>query len=385
MQHPLQSNTLLFEPSADGCTGQTFTATIFINPRPALNAIALSVCSGSPFNITPQDVAQGVVPSGTRYTWLSPTGSGFSGGVSQSSSVTSIIGTLSNNTSGIVSATYQVQSSYLSCAGNTFTLTVDVYPSAAISGMSTTICSGASFAVSPSDITNGRVPAGTLYTWTAPTGSGFSNGSSQTNPVASITGTLINSTSTLRTAVYTITPVVGTCSGSSFSLVVHVQPRPSIQAMTSATCSGVAFTVTPALSGIGIIPAGTLYTWTSPVGSGFTGGSASTSPSSSISGILEMTVNVPTSVTYMVTPQSGDGVGSVFSLVVNLQPKAVINSIQISTCAGVTFTSTPENTLNGIVPGGTQYQWTSPTGSGFSGGAAQNIPQNNISGLLRNT
>ncbi|MCA6497520.1 MAG: gliding motility-associated C-terminal domain-containing protein [Chitinophagaceae bacterium] len=381
----LQSNTLLFEPSADGCTGQTFTATIFVNPRPALNAIALSVCSGSPFNITPQDVAQGVVPSGTRYTWLSPTGSGFSGGVSQSSSVTSISGTLSNNTSGIVSATYQVQSSFLSCAGNNFTLTVDVYPSAAISGMSTTICSGASFGVSPSDITNGRVPAGTLYTWTAPTGSGFSNGSSQTNPVASITGNLINSTSTLRTAVYTITPVSGTCSGSSFSLVVHIQPRPSIQAMTAATCSGVAFTVTPALSAIGIIPAGTLYTWTSPVGTGFTGGSASTSPSSSISGILEMTVNVPTSATYMVTPQSGDCVGSAFSLVVNLQPKAVINSIQISTCAGVTFSFIPENNLNGIVPGGTQYQWTSPTGSGFSGGSAQNIPQNNISGLLRNT
>ncbi|MCA6486028.1 MAG: hypothetical protein IM547_11545, partial [Chitinophagaceae bacterium] len=381
----LQSNTLLFEPSADGCTGQTFTATIFVNPRPALNAIALSVCSGSTFNITPQDVAQGVVPSGTRYTWLSPTGSGFSGGVSQSSSLTSISGTLSNNTSGIVSATYQVQSSFLSCAGNTFTLTVDVYPSAAISGMSTTICSGASFGVSPSDITNGRVPAGTLYTWTAPTGSGFSNGSSQTNPVASITGNLINSTSTLRTAVYTITPVSGTCSGSSFSLVVHIQPRPSIQAMTAATCSGVAFTVTPALSAIGIIPAGTLYTWTSPVGTGFTGGSASTSPSSSISGILEMTVNVPTSATYMVTPQSGDCVGSAFSLVVNLQPKAVINSIQISTCAGVTFSFIPENNLNGIVPGGTQYQWTSPTGSGFSGGSAQNIPQNNISGLLRNT
>lgn len=381
----LQSNTLLFEPSADGCTGQTFTATIFVNPRPALNAIALSVCSGSTFNITPQDVAQGVVPSGTRYTWLSPTGSGFSGGVSQSSSVTSISGTLSNNTSGIGSATYQVQSSFLSCAGNTFTLTVDVYPSAAISGMSTTICSGASFGVSPSDITNGRVPAGTLYTWTAPTGSGFSNGSSQTNPVASITGNLINSTSTLRTAVYTITPVSGTCSGSSFSLVVHIQPRPTIQAMTAATCSGVAFTVTPALSAIGIIPAETLYTWTSPVGTGFTGGSASTSPSSSISGILEMTVNVPTSATYMVTPQSGDCVGSAFSLVVNLQPKAVINSIQISTCAGVTFNFIPENNLNGIVPGGTQYQWTSPTGSGFSGGSAQNIPQNNISGLLRNT
>lgn len=381
----LQSTTLIIEPTADGCTGQTFTATIFVNPRPALNTISLSICSGSTFSSTPQDIAQGVVPSGTRYTWLTPTGSGFSGGISQSSSVTSISGTLFNNTSGIVTATYQVQSSYLSCAGNTFTLTVDIYPSAAITGMSSTICSGASFAVSPVDTTNGRVPAGTLYSWTAPTGSGFSNGASQTTPVAIITGALTNSTASLRTAVYTITPVSGTCSGSSFSLVVHIQPKPAIQAMTAATCSGVGFTVTPAVSGIGIIPAGTLYTWTSPVGTGFSGGAASTSPSSAISGILEMTVNVPTSATYVVTPQSGDCVGTAFTLVVVLQPKAVINPVQISICAGVTFTFSPENTLNGIVPDGTQYQWTSPTGTGFSGGAAQNTPQNNITGLLRNT
>lgn len=380
----LLSTTLLFEPTADGCTGQTFTATIFVNPRPALNAISLSVCSGSTFNSSPQDVAQGVVPSGTRYTWLAPSGSGFSGGLSQTTSITSISGTLTNNTSGIVTATYLVQSSYLSCAGNTFTLTVDVYPTAAISGMSTTTCSGASFAIIPSDVTNGRVPAGTLYTWIAPTGSGFSNGASQTTPVASISGTLTNSTASLRTAVYTITPVSGTCSGISFSLVVHIQPRPAIQAMTTATCSGVGFAVTPAISGIGIIPAGTLYTWTAPSGSGFTGGAASSFPSASITGLLDMTVNTPASATFMVTPQSDDCVGAVFTLTVNLQPKAVVNSVQMSTCSGVTFMFTPENTLNGIVPAGTQYQWSAPAGTGFTGGAAQSVPQNNISGLLRN-
>ena len=381
----LQSNTLLFEPSADGCTGQTFTATIFVNPRPALNTMALTVCSGSPFNITPQDLAQGVVPSGTRYTWLSPTGSGFSGGVSQSSSVTSISGTLSNNTSGIVSATYQVQSSYLSCAGNTFTLTVNIYPSAAISEMSTTICSGASFAVSPSDITNGRVPVGTLYTWTAPTGSGFSNGSSQTNPAVSITGTLINSTSTLRTAVYTITPVSGSCTGTAFSLIVQLLPKASIQPMSAATCSGVGFSVNPASTGIGIIPDGTLYTWTTPSGSGFSNGLSNTTPVATIAGTLNMTVHIPVSATYLVTPISGDCVGNVFSLVVNLQPKAQIQPVSLFICSGVTFVFTPTNFINGIIPSGTQYQWTAPAGTGFAGGAAQTTSRFEIFGTLQNT
>lgn len=381
----LQSSTLLFEPIADGCTGPTFTATIFVNPRPALNTIALSVCSGSPFNTTPQDVAQGVVPSGTRYTWLNPTGSGFSGGVSQTFSVTSINGTLSNNTSGIVTATYQVQSSFLSCAGNAFTLTVDVYPSAVISGMSTTVCSGESFAVIPSDVTNGRVPVGTLYTWTTPTGNGFSNGVSQTTPVASIAGNLTNTTASLQTAVYTIAPISGSCQGSSFSLVVHIQPRPSIQAMTAATCSGVGFSVTPTTSGTTIVPAGTLYTWPTPTGSGYTGGVAATTPVSSISGTLTMNVNVPASATYTITPQADGCIGNVFSLVVDLQPKAVINTISLSLCSGIVFVYTPTNFINGIIPSGTQYRWSAPTGVGFSGGVSQPTPQFTISGKLSNT
>ncbi|MCX6181667.1 MAG: hypothetical protein NT150_07055, partial [Bacteroidetes bacterium] len=43
-------------------------------------------------------------------------------------------------------------------------------PVPAVTAMTAKICSGAAFTVTPVDVTNGVVPAGTTYTWSAPTG-----------------------------------------------------------------------------------------------------------------------------------------------------------------------------------------------------------------------
>ncbi|MFN5428772.1 MAG: PKD-like domain-containing protein, partial [Bacteroidota bacterium] len=381
----VQSTTYLFEPTANGCTGQTFTVTIFVNPQPAVNALALSVCSGASFNITPQNGTQGIVPDGTTYTWLAPAGSGFSGGASQTTGVTAITGLLTNNTSGIVTAVYQVQTAYLGCPGNTFTLTVDVFPRPIIQTITATVCSEASFNITPANITNGSIPGGTRYTWLAPQGTGFSNGFSQATSVTSILGQLTNNTATAQTAVYQVTPISGSCTGTAFSLIVQLLPRASIQPMTAATCSGVAFSVNLASTGMGIIPTGTLYTWTAPSGSGFTNGLSNTTPVATIAGTLNMTVNTPASATYLVTPISGSCTGNAFTLVVSLQPKAEIQAVSLSICSGVTFVFTPTNFINGIIPSGTQYQWTAPAGTGFTGGAAQTTSRFEVVGTLQNT
>ncbi|MCA6468299.1 MAG: hypothetical protein IM552_09890, partial [Chitinophagaceae bacterium] len=381
----VQSTTYLFEPTADGCTGQTFTVTVFVNPQPAVNALALSVCSGALFNITPQNGTQGKVPDGTTYTWIAPAGSGFSGGASQTTGVTAITGLLTNNTSGIVTAVYQVQTAYLGCPGNTFTLTVDVFPRPIIQTMTATVCSEASFNITPADITNGSIPGGTRYTWLAPQGTGFSNGFSQATSVTSILGQLTNNTATAQTAVYQVTPVSGSCTGTAFSLIVQLLPRASIQPMTATTCFGVAFSVNPASTGTGIIPTGTLYTWTAPSGSGFTNGLSNTTPVATIAGTLNMTLNTPASATYLVTPISGSCTGNAFTLVVSLQPKAEIQAVSIFICSGVTFVFTPTNFVNGIIPSGTQYQWTAPAGTGFTGGAAQTTSRFEVFGTLQNT
>jgi len=381
----VQSTTFQVQPSVNGCVGQTFSATVFVNPIPSVNAIALTTCSGVSFGITPVNGTNGLVPIGTQYTWLEPTGSGFTGGLSQSLGVNNFTGKLTNVTASIVTATYQLMSAYMGCNGNTFTITVSVYPTANILSLSTSVCSGTPFSVSPIDIQDGLVPSGTLYTWLAPTGSGLTNGLSQTTPVSAISGNVTNTTASLRTAVYQVTPVSGSCTGTTFSLLVNVQPKASINPISAATCSGVGFTVDPSTSATGIIPAGTLYTWTTPLGTGFTGGAAQFSPVASITGILTMTVASATSATYQITPVSGTCTGTLFTLVVNLQPKAAIQPIAISVCSGVTFNVVPLNTTNGIVPDGTQYTWLAPAGTGFSGGAAQPSAASGISGKLFNT
>jgi gliding motility-associated-like protein len=381
----VQSTTYQVQPSVNGCVGQTFSATVFVTPVPSLNAIALTTCSGVSFGITPVNGSNGLVPIGTQYTWLEPTGSGFTGGLSQSLGVNNFSGKLTNITASIVTATYQLQSTYLGCSGNTFTVTVTVNPIATINSLSTSVCSGSPFSVSPNDIQDGLVPSGTLYRWLAPTGSGLTNGLSQTTPVSAISGNLTNTTASMRTAVYQVTPVSGSCTGTTFSLLVNVQPKASINPITAATCSGVGFTVDPSIAATGIIPAGTLYTWTTPLGTGFTGGAAQFSPVASITGTLTMTVATATSATYQITPVSGTCTGSLFTLVVNLQPKAAIQPIAISVCSGVTFNIVPLNVTNGIVPDGTQYTWLAPTGTGFSGGVSQSSAAGSISGKLFNT
>ena len=381
----VQSTTYQVQPSVNGCVGQTFSASVFVTPIPSVNSIALTTCSGVSFGITPVNGTNGLVPIGTQYTWLLPTGTGFTGGVSQSLGVNNFTGNLTNLTSSIVTATYQLQSTFLGCTGNTFTITVTVYPVAAINSISTSVCSGTPFSVSPNDTQDGQVPSGTLYRWLAPTGAGLVNGVSQTTPVSAIIGNLTNNTASLRTAVYQVTPVSGSCTGNTFSLLINVQPIASINAITAATCSGVGFSVDPATPATGIIPAGTLYTWSSPAGTGFTGGAAQSTPVSTITGNLTMTIATATSATYQITPVSGSCTGTVFTLVVILQPKAAIQPIAISVCSGVTFNVVPDNNTNGIVPDGTQYTWLAPTGTGFTGGVSQPTAAGSISGKLFNT
>ena len=98
--------------------------------------------------------------------------------------------------------------------------------------MAATICSGGSFTSTPADGINGIVPAGTTYTWTTPTVTGGLSGG-VAGSGGSISGTLTNPTSSAQSAVYTVTPVSGSCTGTNFTVTVTVNPMPSISAMTA--------------------------------------------------------------------------------------------------------------------------------------------------------
>jgi len=95
-----------------------------------------------------------------------------------------------------------------------------------ISNMTTSVCSGSPFSVTPVNGINGTVPAGTTYSWAAPTVSGIS-GTTSGSGASAISGTLINSTAGTVNVVYTVTPVSGTCTGAAFTVTVPVLPLPT--------------------------------------------------------------------------------------------------------------------------------------------------------------
>ncbi|MCA0154470.1 PKD domain-containing protein [Winogradskyella vincentii] len=150
---------------------------------------------------------------------------------------------------------------------------------------------------------------------------------------------------------------------------IIVNQTPSVSDGTVLICSGNLFNYVPDTSGGDIVPANTTYTWTTPVvvpAGAVTGASDQPTASTTISQLLENTTINPATVTYTVTPTSGDCVGADFEVVVTVNPSisvtsTVINndcyqsnyaSIEIDITGGVPFTTGNPYTIN----------WTGPNG-----------------------
>lgn len=331
-----QTATYTVTPTASNCPGNPFIVTVTVNPKPAITAMTTNVCSRVGFTVIPVNGTDGIVPIGTVLSWPVPTVTGgLTGGAASSDIPTSITGTLTNPTNTAQTATYTVTPIGPNCTGGTFQLLVTVDPTPIIPNQISTICSGTSPDFTPannSPIT--IIPAGTTYTWTNPVATGgVTGGSAQATPQTSINQILINPTNTVQTATYTVTPIGPNCTGSTFQLVVTVNPKPVIPAQTAMICSGSTFTVSPANgvpAGATIVPSGTTYTWGAPtVTGGITGGGA-LSGQTSISQTLINPTNVVQTATYTVTPTSGAAgacAGEIFTVTVTVNPLPVTSPI----------------------------------------------------------
>ncbi len=224
---------------------------VFVTALPAAGAItgSSSVCAGQssvPYSITALSTA-------TSYTWsYSGTNVTING---TTESVT--LSFASNATSGTLSVTGNN-----SCgAGTASTLVITVGATPYINNMTANACSGSAFTVTPVNTTNGIVPSGTTYSWSAPVVTGSMTGGATGSGASSITGTLTNPTGTVQTATYTVTPVKGSCTGSTFTVTVSINAPISLTATpTDATCNG-GSTGSISLSVSGGTP-GYTYAWT---------------------------------------------------------------------------------------------------------------------------
>lgn len=190
---------------------------------------------------------------------------------------------------------------------------VIVNPTPVISNMTTSVCSPTAFSVTPTNGTNGTVPAGTSYSWAAPSVPGITGTAAGTS-ASSISGTLTNTTNAPITVSYTVTPVAGSCTGTTFTVSVTVNPRPTLSNATISACSPDPFSYTPTGTNV---PTGTTYSWSAPTGSNFTGGAAGTGVST-VDGTLTLSSGSSATAVYTVTPSAAGCSGSTFTLTVAL-------------------------------------------------------------------
>ncbi|MBK8883299.1 MAG: SprB repeat-containing protein [Bacteroidales bacterium] len=184
--------------------------------------------------------------------------------------------------------------------------------------------------------------------------SGLPSGNWTINPGA-ITGSGTSTTLTgLSTGTYnfTVTNAAGCPSPESSDIVIDVQPvTPNVTDQTTSISSGTTFTVTPAG-----VPAGTTYTWDTPIYTGtVSGGTAQSVPQSAISG----TLNGSGTSSYTVTPVSGACTGSSFIVTVTVNSGCVPVTIGVQPTSN-SMCATSGNITFSIVANGTSpftYQW----------------------------
>lgn len=164
---------------SNSCGTTTKTAPFSVNTvlSPIITPKTLKICSGSSFQVTPTTNGTDNVPAGTTFVWstpiVSPAGA-VSGVNAQSTPVTSIAQTLTNNTANSATVTYTVSPISKVCPGPNFTITVTVDPLIKVAQV---IKNGTCFGSNDGTIAitvSGGIPFATgspyTFSWTGPNG-----------------------------------------------------------------------------------------------------------------------------------------------------------------------------------------------------------------------
>jgi len=360
----------------------TVTQRVVIGNQPA---VTQTVCEGDSVSFT-----VGATGDGLTYQWFNGATQLSNGG--SFSGATSATLTINPAVPSDASSQYHVEVSGqapCSMVNSAFSaLVVNAAPSVTGEPAATqTVCAGNSFS-----LTVAAAGGNLTYQWF--------NGTTQLNNGGSVSGAT-SPTLTINPAIPSDTSanyyvvVSNGCAtpATSASAQIIVNPTPFIQAQNDSVCSGSTFDFTP-VNGIPsaatIVPAGTLYTWTNPVVTGgMTGGSAQTTPQSSISQTLLNSTNSNQTATYTITPVTGSCPGPTFTLVVTVVPAAHVNNPPAQTaCSGSAFSFTPTHGLSGnVVPVGTTYSWGLPEilPAGSVIGATDGAGQPSVTQTLENT
>jgi len=357
--------------NSNGCSSTQFSATATIYARPLITTQNVSSCSGSAFSVPLSNGGGNILPSSTTYTWFVSTNNNNITGQSDVTVGQSSIGqTLTNNTNVAQQITYTVtpkSGATGQCTGATFLVTVTVNPKPVITTQTQTICSNATFMITPLNGGNLIVPASTTYTWTSPTSSplgAISGGAAQLSSVANISQQLTNNSNSQGLLTYVVTPTSGTagsCVGTPFNVEITVSPKPILTSTLTppAICNATNFSYNP------ISPTdGVSWIWTrnTIIGISNTAGTGTGVINETLINTTPNRITVPYS--FALTTYGCPNTQTV-NVIVNPTPQLTSLLTLPAQCSGTPFYYNPTSATVG-----TTYTWTRANIGGISNPAA---------------
>ncbi len=375
-------------PEASGCAGDIVTLTVTVFPTPgftnALSDFVQEICDNGTASFTPTgDV------TGTTFNWtvaapatISSANADFTAGFGSGA----INHQLDNTGFNVEIVTYTITTTANGCPGATETFVVTVNPTANINNSpgNQTICSGDNFNYNPAgDVT------GTTFTWTSSASSPDIVGNTS-NGTGLIDDFLTNNGVNAQTVTYQITTTANGCTGDTETIVITVNPRPTVS--PSKFSEEICSTETTDIDLVGNISfgTGTTFSWTiTSAGPNIAGQSAASG--ASIAQTLTNSGSVTETVVYEVTPSANGCTGTALPITVTVYPTPVTSAITAVTGSDDgCVNSTNFYRVDGVSgTAGSSYTWSispidgnEPTITSFNNNAILDFGANPWSGTL---
>ncbi len=330
--------------SADNCLGDPFTVTVTINPEPIGNPVTTTRCSDEQVNVTLS--TSGAAVAATSYTILvnanGLTQSAGTPSAGASKAANELVDDVWRNTGlAAVNVVYTITPiSAAGCAGDAFTVTIQVNPEPVGSNSIATRCSddalGLTLSTSPLSVAAATYTIATNANGLTQSGGTVSAGAGRAaNELADDVwrNTGLNPVD----VVYTVTPVsADNCAGNPFTVTVTVRPEPVGTSSTLTVCSdnavGVTLTTSPlavAAATYNIVVVSNGLTQSAGIPSAGAGRLATELQDD----VWQNTTAAPVDVVYTITPVSAAPalcLGDPFTITVTVNPEPVVAPATVS-------------------------------------------------------
>jgi gliding motility-associated-like protein len=314
--------------TANSCAGTPQTVSVNVNPSPIMtSASSATICNGGTLSIPLTG------SSASTFSWIAANNPNTTGESITTQTGSPLSNTITNNTTALQTVTYTVTPTATtgSCLGVPQTVLVNVNPSVTMtSSNSATICTGGTVSIPLTSNVSSN------FSWVAANNANTSGESISPQTANPLSNTITSISASQQTITYTVTPTssAGNCVGAPQTVIVKVNPLPTVTSSNSATvCNGVA--VNLPLTGS---PAST-FSWIATDNPNTTGESTTPQNGNPLNDIITDTTTSLQTVTYMVTPTStaGSCVGTPQTVTITVSPSPTMTNPNGATiCSGTT-------------------------------------------------